>query len=204
MAPPVAMKFLIDDVVGKGRTRYLVWIVLGVGGASIFQQVTSYTLTQLFSGSTTRLIGELRRKLQAHVLRLSLTYHDKNKSGAVGSRIMNDVQGLQNLVGTGLLNYVGSLMTSIIAIGIMARFSLALTGIALGCIVAVGAHHRARHRQDAGRSRTSARASSPTSSAGSRRPSAACASSRPTAPRTARTPSSRRASAPSSTTSSSP
>ena len=130
MAPPVAMKYLIDDVIARRDERPLVYIVLAVGGAAFFQQATTYALTQLFSRSTTRLIGELRCKLHAHVLRLGLTYHDANKTGAIGSRIMNDVQGLQNLVGTGLLNYFGSLLTSLIALVIMARYSVMLTLIA--------------------------------------------------------------------------
>jgi len=138
MAPPVAMKFLIDDVIAKKDDDKLGWIVLAVSGAAVFQHLVGYTLTQLFSRSTTRLIGELRCKLEAHVLRLSLLYHDANKSGSLASRIMNDVQGLQNLVGTGLLSYVGSVMTSLIALAIMARFSLMLTSIAVLSLVAVG------------------------------------------------------------------
>jgi subfamily B ATP-binding cassette protein MsbA len=138
MAPPVATKYLIDDVIFKHDTRPLPYIVLVVAGASVFTQMVTYTLTQLFSRSTTRLIGELRCKLEAHILRLSLSYHDQTKSGALGSRIMNDVQGLQNLVGTGLLSYVGSLMTSLIAVAIMARYSPFLTAIAGSVLLAVG------------------------------------------------------------------
>jgi ABC-type multidrug transport system fused ATPase/permease subunit len=131
MAPPVAMKYLIDEVIAKRDLGPLPLIVLAVSGAAIFQQLVGYVLIQMFSRSTTRLIGELRMKLQAHVMRLSLLYHDRSKSGSLGSRIMNDVQGLQNLVGTGFLNFIGSIMTSLIALAIMARFSLALTAIAL-------------------------------------------------------------------------
>jgi subfamily B ATP-binding cassette protein MsbA len=137
LAPPLAMKSLIDDVIGGGNGARLPLIIFAVTGAAVFQQIISYTLTQIFSRSTTRLIGELRCKLQTHVMRLSLLYHDTHKSGVVGSHIMNDVQGLQNLVGQGLLNYVGSLMTSIIALSVMATYSPVLTGIAVVSLVGV-------------------------------------------------------------------
>ncbi|APR77520.1 Multidrug resistance ABC transporter ATP-binding and permease protein [Minicystis rosea] len=161
MGPPVAMKYLIDDVIARRDERPLVFIVLAVVGAAVFQQLTTYALTQLFSRSTTRLIGELRCKLHAHVLRLGLGYHDAHKTGAVGSRIMNDVQGLQNLVGTGLLNYLGSVLTSLLALVIMARYSVVLTLVAtvslaiIAVIVARGtgrvreiAHERTRLHAD--------------------------------------------------------
>jgi len=137
LAPPLAMKSLVDDVVGAGNGAKLPLIILAVTGAAVFQQIISYTLTQIFSRSTTRLIGELRCKLQTHVMRLSLLYHDTHKSGAVGSHIMNDVQGLQNLVGTGLLSYVGSLMTSVVALTVMASYSPVLTGVAVVLLVGV-------------------------------------------------------------------
>ena len=137
LAPPLAMKSLIDDVIGAGNGARLPLIIFAVTGAAMFQQITSYTLTQIFSRSTTRLIGELRCKLQTHVMRLSLLYHDTHKSGAVGSHIMNDVQGLQSLVGTGLLSYVGSLMTSVVALVVMATYSPILTGIAVVALVGV-------------------------------------------------------------------
>lgn len=139
MAPPVAMKLLIDDVIAERDARPLPFIILAVGGAAVFQHLVGYALTHLFSRQTTRLIGELRIELHAHVMRLGLLYHDKSKSGALGARVMNDVHGLQNLVGTGLLNYVGSVMTSLIALAIMARWSPALTSIALVSLIVIAA-----------------------------------------------------------------
>lgn len=139
MAPPVAMKLLIDDVIAERDARPLPVIVLAVGGAAVFQHLVGYALTHLFSRQTTRLIGELRIELHAHVMRLGLLYHDKSKSGALGARVMNDVHGLQNLVGTGFLNYVGSVMTSLIALAIMARWSPALTSIAMASLIVIAA-----------------------------------------------------------------
>ncbi len=115
LAQPLATKYLIDDVLHQKRYALLPRLVLLVGVASLIQGTTGWLLTQIFSRSTQRLIAELRCKLQAHIARLPLLYHDANKSGALGSRIMNDVQGLQNLVGAGFLNFLGSLMQAALA-----------------------------------------------------------------------------------------
>jgi ABC-type multidrug transport system fused ATPase/permease subunit len=138
MAPAVATKYLVDDVIARREVALLPRIVGAVVAASLFQQGASYVVTQLFSRSTTRLIGELRCKLAAHVVRLQLSYHDAHRSGGLVSRIINDVQGLQNLVGAGLLNFAGSVATSLLALAVMARYSPLLTAIALGAILALG------------------------------------------------------------------
>jgi ABC-type multidrug transport system fused ATPase/permease subunit len=137
-AQPVATKYLIDDVLHKQHYELLPKLVVLVGIASIIQGTTGWILTQIFSRSTQRLIAELRCKLQAHIARLPLLYHDANKSGALGSRIMNDVQGLQNLVGAGFLGFIGSLMQAAIALAVMARVSLTLTAVAFVTVAAVG------------------------------------------------------------------
>jgi subfamily B ATP-binding cassette protein MsbA len=137
LAAPAAMKVLIDDVFGKHRVDLLPWVVLGVTTATLVQAATSYALTQIFNRSTQRVMSELRCKLQAHVMRLPLLYHDANQSGSLGARIMNDVNGLQSLVGTGLLNYLGTLMTAGLALGVMAYFNAPMALLALGCVVAV-------------------------------------------------------------------
>lgn len=138
LAQPLATKYLIDDVLHQKRYALLPRLVLLVGIASLVQGTTGWLLTQIFSRSTQRLIAELRCKLQAHIARLPLLYHDANKSGALGSRIMNDVQGLQNLVGAGFLNFIGSLMQAALALAVMARVSLVMTGVAFVTVTAVG------------------------------------------------------------------
>ena len=137
-AQPWATKHLIDEVVLGKRYDVLPRIVLLVGVASLIQGTTGWILTQIFSRSTQKLIAELRCKLQAHIARLPLLYHDANKSGALGSRIMNDVQGLQNLVGAGFLSFIGSMMQAAIALAFMARVSLLMTGVALFVVFGVG------------------------------------------------------------------
>jgi subfamily B ATP-binding cassette protein MsbA len=137
-AQPVATKYLIDEVLQKKHYEVLPRIVLLVGCASLIQGTTGWVLTQIFSRSTQKLIAELRCKLQAHISRLPLLYHDANKSGALGSRIMNDVQGLQNLVGAGFLGFIGSLMQAAIALAFMARVSLLMTAVAIFVVLGVG------------------------------------------------------------------
>lgn len=146
LAAPAAMKVLIDDVLGKRRVDLLPWLVLGVTLATMVQAATSYTLTLVFARSTLRLMTELRCKVQAHVMRLPLLYHDANKSGSLGARIMNDVAGLQYLVGPGLLDYLGSLMTAGLALLVMARFNAPVAAVALVCVVAVATFAGSRTR----------------------------------------------------------
>src|SRR5579864_6678123 len=101
---PASTKYLIDDVIGKKRLDMLMPLVLIVMAATLIQGITSYALTQLVSKQGQRLIAELRRKVQAHVGRLPVAYYDANKTGALVSRIMSDVEGVRNLIGTGLVD----------------------------------------------------------------------------------------------------
>ena len=93
----------MDDVIGKSRTDLLRPLLLAVVAATIVQAVSSFTLTQLLSKEAQRLIAEMRRRVQVHVGRLSVAYYDANKTGALVNRIMTDVEGVRNLVGTGLV-----------------------------------------------------------------------------------------------------
>ncbi len=132
---PLAPKFLIDDVIGKHRPDLLLRLVLAVSAATLIQGLTSYSLTQLLSKEAQRLISELRRKVQTHVGRLSLNYYDANKTGALVSRIMSDVEGVRNLIGTGLVEFFGGLLTAVLALGVLLRFNAKMTGIAIGFLV---------------------------------------------------------------------
>src|SRR5262249_27864614 len=99
---PYSTKFLIDSVIIKRHTQLLKPLVLAVLLATIIQGITSFSLTQLLSKAAQRLITDLRQRVQAHVGRLSLSFHDSTKSGVLVSRIMSDVEGVRNLLGTGL------------------------------------------------------------------------------------------------------
>src|ERR1700748_1256779 len=131
---PAAPKFLIDDVIGKHRPDLLVLLVLAVAGATLVQGITSYSLTQLLSKEAQRLITELRRKVQMHIGRLSLNYYDANKTGALVSRIMSDVEGVRNLLGTGLVDFMGGLVAAGIALLLLLRISAPLTLIAVASL----------------------------------------------------------------------
>ena len=132
---PAAPKFLIDDVIGKHRGNMLLPLVAAVAAATLVQGITSYALTQLLSKEAQRLITELRRKVQTHVGRLSLNYYDANKTGALVSRIMSDVEGVRNLIGTGLVDFCGGVLTAILALGFLLKFNAQMTGIAIGFLI---------------------------------------------------------------------
>jgi len=126
---PYSTKFLIDDIIGKRHVEMLTPLVLAVLGATLIQGITSFTLTQLLSKAGQRLIAELRAKVQEHIGRLSVTYYDSNKSGVLVSRIMTDVEGVRNLIGTGLVEFAGGLMTAMVALVVLVRISPLMTGL---------------------------------------------------------------------------
>ena len=132
---PGAPKFLVDNVINEHKTYLLNPLVGAVFAATIIQGITSFSLTQLLSKEGQRLIAELRRKVQEHVGRLPVAYYDANKSGALVSRIMNDVEGVRNLIGTGLVDFVGGVLTALLSLIILLKISAMLTGIALLFIV---------------------------------------------------------------------
>jgi len=126
---PYSTKFLIDNVIGKRQIDMLTPLVAAVLGATLIQGATSFTLTQLLSKAAQRLIAELRLKVQRHVGVLPVAYYDSNKSGVLVSRIMTDVEGVRNLVGTGLVDFAGGLMTAILALVVLLRISPIMTGV---------------------------------------------------------------------------
>src|SRR5205823_6194082 len=138
MVLPVSTKFLVDNIIGKQQANLLGPLVLAVFAATIIQGGTSFTLTQLLSKEAQRLIAELRRKVQEHVGRLPVAYYDANKAGALVSRIMSDAEGVRNLVGTGLVEFVGGILTALFSLGVLLWISPLLTGLALLFITTFG------------------------------------------------------------------
>ena len=136
---PASTKFLIDDVIAVRRADLLLPLVGAVVAATLIQGATSFALTQMLSKAAQRLIADLRRQVQAHVGRLSVAYYDANKTGALVSRIMTDVEGVRNLVGTGLVELVGGLLTAAIAFVLMLRISRGMTGVTLASLVVFAA-----------------------------------------------------------------
>ncbi len=136
---PASTKFLVDDIVGKGHRSLLVPLVSVVLLATLMQGVTSFALTQTLSKAAQKLIAELRGRVQEHVGRLPLAYYDTNKVGVLVSRIMSDVEGVRNLVGTGLVDFAGGLLTAAIAFVVLMRISPLMTAIAFGFLIVFGA-----------------------------------------------------------------
>jgi len=136
---PYSSKFLIDTVIVKHHLDKLKSLVLLVLGATAVQGVTSFALTQLLSKEAQRLIAELRHKVQAHVGRLPVSFYDATKTGTLVSRIMSDVEGVRNLIGTGLVEFVGGLLTSAIALVVLFRISSLMTILAFSFLVCFAA-----------------------------------------------------------------
>ncbi len=135
---PASTKYLVDNVIGKKQIQLLTPIVLGVLTATVIQGLTSFTLTQLLSKSAQKMIADMRRQVQAHIGRLPVAFYDANKTGALVSRIMSDVEGVRNLVGTGLVEFVGGLMTAVIALVYLLHTSVTMTGVAFGILLVFG------------------------------------------------------------------
>jgi ABC-type multidrug transport system fused ATPase/permease subunit len=135
---PTSTKYLVDDVIGKRHIHLLTPIVLAVLAATVIQGLTSFTLTQLLSKSAQKMIADLRKQVQAHIGKLSISFYDSNKTGVLVSRIMSDVEGVRNLIGTGLVEFAGGLMTGVLALVILLRISVTMTLIAFTVLLVFG------------------------------------------------------------------
>ena len=135
---PYSTKFLIDTVIAKHHIEMLKPLVLLVMLATAVQGTTSFALTQLLSKAAQRLIAELRMKVQSHIGRLQVAFFDSNKSGTLVSRIMSDVEGVRNLLGTGLVDFTGGLLTSAIALVVLFRISSTMTLLAFTFLLGFG------------------------------------------------------------------
>src|SRR6187200_2658688 len=119
---PASSKWLIDEVVGKQRTELLLPIALAAGVATVVQAVTSFALSQILGVAAQRAITDMRKRVQAQIMRLPVRYFDSTQTGILVARIMSDAEGLRNLVGTGLVQLVGGLVTAVF--GLIALFYL--------------------------------------------------------------------------------
>ncbi len=124
---PASTKYLIDDVLGKRNLHLLMPLALGAGAATLIQAITSYANSQVVSVAAQKAIMTMRQRVQDHVLRLPIRYFDGTKSGVVISRVMNDAEGIRNLVGTGLIQLVGGALTAIIALAVLFWLNWKLT-----------------------------------------------------------------------------
>ena len=124
---PIASKYLIDDVIVKKDVTMLKYLVAGVMLAILVQAVTSFLLTKILSVQAQYLISELRAQVQKKVLALPVRFFDNAKSGALVSRIMSDVEGVRNLIGTGLVQLVGGIITAVVSLILLMEISVFMT-----------------------------------------------------------------------------
>ena len=127
MAVPGASKFLVDDVVGAGRADLLLPLALIVAAASLVQGASSFALSQILGITAQRAITEMRKTVQAHVGRLPVNYFDSTRSGVLISRVMTDAEGIRNLVGTGLVQLTGGLLTAALSLCVLLYLNWSLT-----------------------------------------------------------------------------
>src|SRR5437899_10838566 len=133
---PASPKWVIDRVIGQHRPELLLPLAVAAGVATLVQAATGFGLSQILGVAAQRAITDMRRTVQAYVLRLPVSYFDSTKSGILISRIMTDAECIRNLVGTGLVQLAGGLITAAIALGVLFYLNWRLTLIAiliLGC-----------------------------------------------------------------------
>ena len=127
LVPPWATKPFMDEILVKGDLSILPQLLIWVSVAILVQAVTSFLLTKILSVEAQHLISVLRSKVQRHLLRLPTRFFDNQKSGALVARVMNDVEGVRNLVGTGLVQLVGGVLTAIISVGFLISINPLMT-----------------------------------------------------------------------------
>ncbi len=135
---PASSKYLIDDVILKHRSELLVPLALAAGAATLVQALSSFALSQVLGVAAQRAITEMRKGVQEHVTRLPIRYFDSTQTGVLISRIMTDAEGIRNLVGTGLVQLVGGLLTAAIALCVLFYLNWQLTSITLLALAAFG------------------------------------------------------------------
>ncbi|HYJ92156.1 MAG TPA: ABC transporter ATP-binding protein, partial [Pyrinomonadaceae bacterium] len=127
MVLPASTKFIGDQIFSQHQYWLIKWIALAVGVSTLVQAVTSFALSQILGVAAQRAITNMRKRVQAHIERLPISYFDSTQSGQLISRIMNDAEGIRNLVGTGLGQILGSVVTAVIAIGVLFYINWELT-----------------------------------------------------------------------------
>ncbi len=136
---PASSKYLVDEVIGHGRADLLMPLALAAGVATLVQAATSFALSQVLSIAAQRAIADMRKRVQAHVTRLPVRYFDSTQTGVLISRIMTDAEGIRNLVGTGLAQLAGSILTAMLALGVLFYVNWRLTSLTIVVLAGFGA-----------------------------------------------------------------
>lgn len=135
---PASTKYLVDDVFGKGNYGLLKWIALAVGLSTLVQAITSFTLSQVLGVAAQRAITEMRKRVQTHIELLPTSYFDSTQTGQLISRIMNDAEGIRNLVGTGIGQIVSGILTALVSLGVLFYLNWQITLITLTVLIVFG------------------------------------------------------------------
>jgi len=138
MVLPITSKYLIDDVINKHRVDLLPLLALAAGTATLIDAVVSFSLSQILGVAAQRAITDMRRSVETHVMRLPVSYFDSTQTGVLISRIMTDAEGLRNLVGTGLVQLSGSIVTGVLALGALFYLNWQLTLVTLLALASFG------------------------------------------------------------------
>jgi subfamily B ATP-binding cassette protein MsbA len=128
---PWTSKFLMDDVVGRQNWDLLPRLAMAVGAATVVEAATSFANSQILGVAAQRAITDMRKDVEAHVMRLPIRYFDSTKTGILISRIMTDAEGIRNLVGTGLVQLTGSVLTAVMALSILIYLNWQLTAVTI-------------------------------------------------------------------------
>jgi len=135
---PTTTKYLMDDVISQGHWELLPTLAMAAGAATIVDASTAFANSQILGVAAQRAITEMRKEVEAHVMRLPIRYFDSTKSGILISRIMSDAEGIRNLVGTGLVQLTGSILTATLALGVLLYLNWRLTLVTIVILGAFG------------------------------------------------------------------
>ena len=138
MVLPASTKYIGDEVFTKQNYSLIKWIALAIGVSTLIQGVTGFALSQVLGVAAQRAITEMRKRVQQRIERLPISYFDSTQSGQLISRIMNDAEGIRNLVGTGLGQVLGSVVTATIAIGVLLYLNWVLTLATVAVLLVFG------------------------------------------------------------------
>ena len=134
-AVPISSRYLINNVMYLRQVEKLPLVIAAVAGATLVQGITTYILDRYLQTTGHRLITDLRMQVQQHIVRLPVSFHDENRTGALVARIMTDVEGVRNIIGNPLLNFVGGILTAIIALVILLHISAIMTLLTFGILI---------------------------------------------------------------------
>ncbi len=146
---PTTSKFLIDDVIGRGRADLLIPLASAAAAATLVDAATGFALSQVLGVAAQKAIANMRMSMQRHITRLPTSYFDSTQTGVLISRVMNDADGIRNLVGSGLVQLVGGLVTAVIALAVLFYLNWQLTLMSIVVLVAVRRRDDCRVRQAA-------------------------------------------------------